>query len=94
MIQTHFDRSIETKGIRLTPIRLRNSLYLLIPIELTKILDITKETEFCLNIKHDKNTVLIYNKIENSKSLQEDNTEKEPSQSSPIRDINPRIERE
>jgi len=71
----------ETKGIRLTPIKLRNSLYLLIPIELTKLFGITKETEFCLNIKHDKNTVLIYNKVENSKSLQEDNTEK--TQASP-----------
>jgi hypothetical protein len=75
----------ETKGIRLTPIKLRNSLYLLIPMELTKILDITKETEFYLNIKHDRNTILIYNKVEDSKSLEEkDKPEKDSSQISPI----------
>lgn len=54
----------ETKGIKLSPIRLRNSLYLLIPIEVAKLLAITKETDFYLNIKHDKNTVLTYRKIE------------------------------
>ena len=54
----------ETKGIKLSPIRLRNSLYLLIPIEVAKLLDIKKETEFYLNIKHDENTILIYSKIE------------------------------
>ena len=67
----------ERKGIRLTPIKLRNSLYLLIPIELTKILDITKETEFYLNIKHNESTVLIYSKIENTKSLEEDKPKKQ-----------------
>lgn len=76
----------ETKGIRLTPIKLRNSLYLLIPIELTKLFDITKETEFCLNIKHDKNTVLIYNKMENSKDFKEkDKPEKATKPSLPYR---------
>ena len=54
----------EMKGIKLSPIRLRNSLYLLIPIEVAKLLDIAKETEFYLNIKHNKDTVLIYSKIE------------------------------
>ncbi|MFB0543372.1 MAG: hypothetical protein ACETVR_01195 [Candidatus Bathyarchaeia archaeon] len=54
----------EMKGIKLSPIRLRNSLYLLIPIEVAKLLDIAKETEFYLNIKYDKDTVLIYSKIE------------------------------
>lgn len=54
----------EMKGIKLSPIRIRNSLYLLIPIEVAKLLDIAKETEFYLNIKYDKNTVLIYSKIE------------------------------
>lgn len=74
----------EMKGIRLNPIKLRNSLYLLIPIELTKILDITKETEFYLSIKHDKNTILIYSKVKDSMNCKdEDKPEKGSNQPFP-----------
>jgi len=35
-------------------------------------LDIRKETEFCLTIKHDKNTVLIYKKLGREESSEEE----------------------
>jgi len=59
--------------------KLRNSLYLLIPIELTKALNVTKETEFYLNIKYNENTALVYSKIENKKPLEEDEPKKQPA---------------
>jgi len=51
-------------GIRLRPIRLRKSLYLLIPMELARLIGVTKETRFLLTLRHDGDYVLEYKRLE------------------------------
>ena len=51
-------------GIKLKPIRLRKSLYLLIPMELAKLIGVTDKTKFLLTLKQSDEYVLMYHKIE------------------------------
>jgi len=51
------------EGMVVKPIRLRNSLYLLVPCEVAKVTDITEDTMFALRLIHDKQTVLKYEEI-------------------------------
>jgi hypothetical protein len=51
-------------GIRLKPIRLRNSLYLLIPMEVAKLTGIAQDTKFILTLKHGDECVLMYKKAD------------------------------
>lgn len=51
-------------GIELKPIRLRKSLYLLIPMEVAKLIGVTDKTKFILTLKHGNEHVLTYNKVE------------------------------
>lgn len=51
-------------GIKLKPIRLRKSLYLLIPMEVAKLIDVTDKTEFKLMLEHGREYKLIYNKLD------------------------------
>jgi len=53
-------------GIKLKPIRLRKSLYLLIPMEVAKLIGVTDKTKFVLTLKHGDEYVLMYHKVENS----------------------------
>lgn len=57
-------------GIRLKPIRLRNSLYLLIPMEVAKLIGIAQDTRFILTLKHGDECVLMYKKVD--KNLRSD----------------------
>ena len=50
-------------GIVVKPIRLRNSLYLLIPCEVAMVTGITESTRFALQLIHGKQTVLKFEKI-------------------------------
>jgi len=51
-------------GIEIKPIRIRKSLYILIPMSLAKLMDVTKDTRFLLNIEHsEEKTALIYTKV-------------------------------
>jgi hypothetical protein len=43
-------------GIELKPIRLKNTLYLLIPMELAKLIGITDKTKFILTLNHTMDT--------------------------------------
>ncbi|MFQ6094622.1 MAG: hypothetical protein ACE5NN_00625 [Candidatus Bathyarchaeia archaeon] len=52
------------RGIKVKPIRLRNSLYLLIPMEVAKLIGVTKDTRFILTLDADEKSVLSYTKIE------------------------------
>jgi len=52
------------KGIKLKPIRLRNSLYLLIPMEVAKLFGITKDTKFILTLEPSEECILVYKKTE------------------------------
>jgi len=45
------------------PIRLRNSLYLLVPCEVAKVTDITENTRFVLQLIHSRQTILKFEKI-------------------------------
>jgi len=51
-------------GIELKPIRLRKSLYLLIPMEVAKLIGVTDKTKFVLTLKHGDEYVLMYHKVE------------------------------
>lgn len=51
------------KGIKLKPIRLRNSLYLLIPMEVAKLIGVTKGARFILTLDVGEKSVLIYKKM-------------------------------
>ena len=53
-------------GIKLKPIRLRTSLYLLIPMEVAKLIGVTDKTKFVLTLKHGDKCVLMYHKVEGS----------------------------
>ena len=52
------------KGIKLKPIRLRNSLYLLIPMEVAKLIGATKDTRFILTLDVGEKSTLSYTKVE------------------------------
>ena len=51
-------------GIELKPIRLRKSLYLLIPMEVAKLIGVTDKTKFVLTLEHGDEYVLMYHKVE------------------------------
>lgn len=51
-------------GIELKPIRLGNSLYLLIPMKVAKLIDVTDKTKFVLTLEHGGECVLMYQKVE------------------------------
>lgn len=53
-------------GIELKPIRLRKSLYLLIPMEVAKLIGVTDKAKFVLTLKHGDEYVLMYQKAEAS----------------------------
>lgn len=53
-------------GIELKPIRLRKSLYVLIPMEVAKLTGVTDKTKFVLTLKHGDECVLMYQKAEAS----------------------------
>ena len=55
-------------GIKLKPIRLRKSLYLLIPMEVAKLIGVTDKTKFVLTLKQSDEYVLMYHKVEVSPS--------------------------
>lgn len=55
-------------GIKLKPIRLRKSLYLLIPMEVAKLIGVTDKTKFVLALKQGDEYVLMYHKVEDSPS--------------------------
>jgi len=62
--EMEFDIILSKKGIMLKPIRLRNSLYVLIPMELAKVTSITADTDLLLTLKTDDDgTVLTYRKM-------------------------------
>jgi len=56
----------DVNGIKLKPIRLRKSLYLLIPMEVAKLIGVTDKTKFVLTLKHGDEYVLMYHKVEGS----------------------------
>jgi len=58
-------------GIKLKPIRLRNSLYLLIPMEVAKLIGIAQGTRFILTLKHGDECILIYKKMEENMERQQ-----------------------
>ncbi len=47
-------------GIKLKPIQLRKSLYLLIPMEVAKLIGVTKKTPFVLTLKDGGDNILMY----------------------------------
>ncbi|MCK5643786.1 MAG: hypothetical protein KAJ19_23500 [Gammaproteobacteria bacterium] len=51
-------------GIKLKPIRLRKSLYLLIPMEIAKLIGVTDKSKIVLTLKHGDECVLMYHKVE------------------------------
>ena len=51
-------------GIELKPIRLRKSLYILIPSEVAKLIGVTNETKLILTLNHGNECVLLYHKVE------------------------------
>lgn len=51
-------------GIKLKPIRLRKSLYLLIPMEIAKLIGVSDKTKFVLTLKQSDEYVLMYHKVE------------------------------
>lgn len=53
-------------GIKAKPIRLRKSLYLLIPMEIAKLIGVTDKTKFVLTLKQSDEYVLMYHKVEGS----------------------------
>lgn len=53
-------------GIKLKPIHLRKSLYLLIPMEVAKLIGVTDKTKFVLTLEHGSEYVLMYHKVEDS----------------------------
>ena len=55
-------------GIKLKPIRLRRSLYLLIPMEVAKLIGVTDKSKILLTLKHGDECVLMYHKLEDSRS--------------------------
>ena len=59
---------LSVAGIKLKPIRLRKSLYLLIPMEVAKLIGVTDKTKFVLTLKHGDEYVLMYHKVEASPS--------------------------
>lgn len=59
---------LSVAGIKLKPIRLRKSLYLLIPMEVAKLIGVTDKTKFVLTLKHGDEYVLVYHKVEASPS--------------------------
>jgi len=52
------------KGIELKPIRLRNSLYLLVPMDVAKLIGVTKETKFVLTLSVSEESKLEYTELE------------------------------
>ena len=65
-------------GIELKPIRLRKSLYLLIPMEVAKLIGVTDKTKFVLTLKQNDEYVLMYHKVEPSPNAIDRSTEAEP----------------
>lgn len=59
-------------GIKLKPIRLRRSLYLLIPMEISKLIGVTDKTKFVLTLKNDEEWTLMYQKSETSPNREEE----------------------
>lgn len=55
---------LSVAGIKLKPIRLRKSLYLLIPMEVAKLIGVTDKTKFVLTLKHGDEYSLMYHKVE------------------------------
>jgi len=53
-------------GIELKPIRLRKSLYLLVPMEVAKLIGITDKSKFVLTLKQNDECVLMYHKADTS----------------------------
>jgi len=51
--------------LRIRPVKLKDTQYLLIPKNIAKILDITEATTFLLTIENGKNTTSLAYKIEN-----------------------------
>ena len=51
-------------GTKLKPIRLRKSLYLLIPMEVAKLIGVTDKTKFVLTLKQSDEYMLMYHKVE------------------------------
>lgn len=51
-------------GVELKPIRLRKSLYLLVPMEVAKIIGVNEKTKFMLTLRSSEETVLVYHKVE------------------------------
>jgi len=49
------------------PIRLRSSLYLLVPFEVAKVTEITEGVEFMLRLVHGNKTVLKFEKTRSGK---------------------------
>ena len=54
-------------GIKSKPIRLRKSLYLLIPMEIAKLIGVTDKTKFVLTLKQSDEYVLMYHKVKASR---------------------------
>lgn len=50
-------------GIKLKPIRLRKSLYLLIPMNIAKLIGVSDKSKFMLTLDHDDKYVLNYQKV-------------------------------
>ena len=65
MIRKSFALAVSgMEGIKLKPIRLRKSLYLLIPMEVAKLIGVTDKAKFVLTLKHGDEYVLMYRKVE------------------------------
>lgn len=58
------------KGMVIKPIRLRSSLYLLVPYEVAKVTDITENTKFSLKLVHGNHTVLKFEKVKEEAAAQ------------------------
>jgi len=59
-------------GIKLKPIRLRKSLYLLIPMGISKLIGVTDRTKFVLTLERDEEWILTYHKSETSPNPEEE----------------------
>jgi len=54
---------VQVTGIKLKPIRLRKSLYLLIPMELAKLIGVSNKSKFVLTLNRGDEYVLMYQKV-------------------------------
>lgn len=64
------------EGIDLKPILLRRSLYLLIPMDIAKVLSLSRDTHFTLTVKQNEECFLKYTRIKDRNGRDQSDEEK------------------